>query len=160
MINAGANKMRDEMDIRLGTESDLDRLVEFNQRMAKETENKMLDEGAVRAGVRKLLTKNHSGYYLVAESGGEVVGSLMITKEWSDWRNGDFWWIQSVYIQPNARRRGVFRRLYYEVINRARESSSVRGIRLYTEKGNGIARETYRSLGMRETRYTLFEKEL
>ena len=134
--------------------------------MALETERKHLDLDVVRAGVAALLHKEDFGFYLVAEvsagSAGsclDVVGCLMVTYEWSDWRNGLQWWIQSVYVRPDARRQGVFRRLYRHVRTLVEADEAVCGLRLYVEKDNEIAQQTYRSLGMSETPYKVFEFE-
>ncbi len=128
--------------------------------MAKETEDKELLPDVVKAGVLTLLQHKELGFYLVAESEGKLVGSLMITTEWSDWRNGIFWWIQSVYVEPNSRRKGAFRALYQEVEKLSKEESNVCGYRLYVEKENLAAQAVYRSLGLEETHYRLFEKEV
>ncbi len=127
--------------------------------MAKETEHKTLDVDTVNAGVRGLLLRPGYGYYLVAELAERVVGCLLVTFEWSDWRNGLFWWIQSVYVSPEARRRGVFKAMYRTVEARAGESENVCGLRLYVERDNNTAQATYRALGMKKTAYRLFEAE-
>ncbi|MDF1702208.1 MAG: GNAT family N-acetyltransferase, partial [Planctomycetota bacterium] len=100
------------------------------------------------------------GFYLVAERSGTTAGSLMITPEWSDWRGGFFWWIQSVYVAPDHRRTGVYRALYDQVQAYAQEADDVIGIRLYVERENEGAREVYRRLGMEETPYRLYESSL
>lgn len=132
-------------------------LVEFNRRMAMETEGRRLDPAVLARGVRAVLRNPHLGFYLVAEVEGRVAGCLMVTAEWSDWRNAAFWWVQSVYVAPEFRRRGVFRALYAEVKRRARKSPRVCGCRLYVERDNAAARATYGRLGLRETRYRMFE---
>jgi len=126
--------------------------------MALETEAKALFPRVVGAGVRRLLARPQSGFYLVAERGAELIGALLITKEWSDWRNGDFWWVQSVYVAPEHRGRGVYRRLYRHVQRLAARRRSVVGFRLYVDHDNARARRVYRSLGMKETRYLVFEQ--
>lgn len=145
--------------VRLATVDDLELLVAFNLAMAEESEDKGLDAGVLGNGVRHLLTHPDDGFYLVAERAGEVAGSLMITYEWSDWRNGRFWWIQSVYVVPEHRRRGVYRSLHEHVRSLALTDASACGLRLYVERENAGAMETYRALGMAETRYRLFEEE-
>jgi ribosomal protein S18 acetylase RimI-like enzyme len=105
-----------------------------------------------------LIAQPALGFYLVAEMQGEVVGCLMVTTEWSDWRNGRFWWIQSVYVPAAWRRRGVFRALYGHVTSAAAREPDVCGVRLYVERENAVAQSTYRSLGMSETDYLLFEQ--
>jgi ribosomal protein S18 acetylase RimI-like enzyme len=112
----------------------------------------------IGAGVRGLLRRPDSGFYTVAELDGEVIAALMVTKEWSDWRNGDFWWIQSVYVRPELRRRGVYRRLYRHLQALAAGKRAVCGFRLYVEKGNRRAQATYRAAGMARTPYLVFEE--
>ncbi len=146
------------MRIRLAAPADARALVEFNSAMALETEDKRLLPGVIGAGVRSLLKNPDSGFYVVAEAGGRVVGSLMLTKEWSDWRNGNFWWIQSVYVRPELRRRGVYRRLYRHVQRLGAGDRAVCGFRLYVERGNRRAHAAYRALGMEKTRYLVFEE--
>jgi GNAT superfamily N-acetyltransferase len=152
--------MPHNLTIRTATAADADRLARFNAAMAEETENKTLDPETVRAGVRAMLETDQSGFYLVAVRAGTVVGSLMITTEWSDWRNGRFWWIQSVYVRPEARRTGVYTALHHAVRDRARANDDVCGLRLYVERGNEGARETYEALGMTATSYRMYEEEL
>ena len=146
------------MRIRLARRRDAAVLAAFNAAMALETEGKVLFPEVVGAGVRRLLARPAAGFYVVAEDGGRVIGSLMITTEWSDWRNGDFWWIQSVYVEPGYRRRGVYRRLYGFVKTRAAKRRSVCGFRLYVDRDNRRAATTYRRLGMDKTRYAIFEE--
>ena len=144
--------------IRDAATSDIDQLVEFNAAMARETENMALDPATLRAGVAALLAESQRGFYLVAEDAGSVIGCLMITHEWSDWRSGDWWWLQSVYVRTAYRRRGVFRALYADVERRARRADGVIGLRLYVERDNARAQHTYAALGMHETRYRVWEK--
>ena len=146
------------MQIRLATPEDAAALTAFNAAMALETEHKELLPEVIGAGVRSLLSNPASGFYVVADQGGRVLGSLLITKEWSDWRNGDFWWIQSVYVHPEFRRRGVYRKLYRHVQQLAAQDPKVCGFRLYVERENSRAQSTYRGLGMKETRYLVFEE--
>jgi ribosomal protein S18 acetylase RimI-like enzyme len=145
------------MQVRLATPQDAPVLVEFNAAMALETEQKELLPDVIGAGVHSLLGNPAAGFYVVAESEERVVGSLMITKEWSDWRNGTFWWIQSVYVRPEFRRQGVYKRLYRHVQERAANDPAVCGFRLYVERENARAQATYQALGMKETRYLVFE---
>jgi ribosomal protein S18 acetylase RimI-like enzyme len=146
-------------DVRRATNTDIDTIARFNAAMALETENKMLDEEVLWAGVERFVSDESLGFYLVAERGDSVIGCLGITYEWSDWRNGLFWWIQSVYIDPTARRQGVFRQLYERTVDLAHHSEGVCGIRLYVERENTRAQATYQSLGMIETNYRIFETE-
>ncbi len=143
--------------MRVSKVTDLSTLVEFNQMMAFETEQKKLDEATLTKGVAALLEDNSKGFYLVAEQAGKVVASLMVTTEWSDWRNSTFWWIQSVYVIPEARRQGLYSALYNQVKKLAKEQQ-VCGFRLYVEKENKVAQKTYESLGMSESHYLMFEE--
>jgi GNAT superfamily N-acetyltransferase len=133
-------------------------LVEFNLRLAAETEGMSLDPAVLAAGVAAGLADPHKALYFVAEEGGAAVGQLMLTKEWSDWRNGWLWWIQSVYVCPEARRRGVFRALYQHVYEAARADPEVVGLRLYMEQDNHVARQTYLRLGMELSPYVVFQR--
>ena len=146
------------MRIRLARRSDARELAAFNRAMALETEGKLLYPAVVGAGVRYLLSHPAAGFYVVAEQGRAVIAGLMITSEWSDWRNGSFWWIQSVYVRPEARRRGVYRRLYRFVQALARKRRAVCGFRLYVERSNRRAQTTYRALGMERTHYLVYEQ--
>ena len=145
--------------IRPGCASDLETIVEYNLRLARETEGLALDRETVRAGVRAALDDPHKGRYLVAEMNGRAVGQLMLTTEWSDWRNGPMWWIQSVYVHPDHRGRGVFRALFETALREAR-ASGVRTVRLYVEEGNDVAREVYTRLGMEWCGYLVYEIDL
>ena len=135
-----------------------DTLAGFNIAMALETEGRRLLPEVVGAGVRRLLAEPALGFYLVAVADGEVVGSAMVTTEWSDWRNGRFWWIQSVYVRPERRRHGVFRALYAHIREAAAQAPDVCGFRLYVERENAAAQATYRALGMHETDYRIMEE--
>lgn len=146
--------------VRPATTADLDTLADFNVAMAEETEDKPLDSNTVRAGVEGIFESPSRGFYLVAERDARIVGSLMITPEWSDWRNGAFWWIQSVYVRPDARRTGVYTALHRDVRRRAEAKEEVCGLRLYVEKDNKTARSTYERLDMTETSYRLYEELL
>jgi len=136
---------------------DVAAIAQFNIAMAAETEDLALDPQTVHAGVAAVVSDDRRGFYLVARSDGQAVGSLMITYEWSDWRNGNLWWIQSVYVVPSARKQGIFRLLYDNVISLAKQSGDAAGVRLYVEKDNRGAQEVYRKLGMSETAYRVFE---
>lgn len=144
--------------IRPGEERDIETLTRFNIALAHETENKRLRHDVVSSGVQLMLGHPERGFYVVAETDGTVIGSLMVTAEWSDWRDGFFWWIQSVYVEPGYRRKGIYRRLYEHVKTMAVERHDVCGFRLYVELGNTAAQATYASLGMRETNYRMYEE--
>ena len=144
--------------LRLARTQDAEVLVGFNAAMALETEGKELLPEVIGAGVRSLLGNPAAGFYVLAEKDDRVLGALMITKEWSDWRNGTFWWIQSVYVRPEFRRQGVYRRLYRHVQGLAKKDRGVCGFRLYVERENRRAQATYRALGMERTRYLVFEE--
>ena len=147
------------ISIRYATLAAVPILAHFNCQIAVETEDRQLDRATVVAGIEALLGQDGAGFYLVAELHDKIVGCLMVTFEWSDWRNGVFWWIQSVYVDASARRQGVFRRLYSYTEDLARSQASVCGLRLYVERDNAIAQHTYGGLGMQRTPYQIFEKE-
>lgn len=152
--------MQTPLSIRPGAPADAETLVRFNLRMALETENRRLDPEVAAAGVAAVLNDASRGFYLVAECEGGTIGGLMVTPEWSDWRNAFFWWIQSVYIVPEQRRRGVLRALVQDVRERARQTGRVCGIRLYVERDNAVAQAAYACLGLRETHYRMSEDSL
>lgn len=138
--------------------SDAPTIAEFNRAMAWETEEKELPSEIILAGVQTLLATPAYGFYIVAEMDQQIVACLMITTEWSDWRNGVLWWIQSVFVAPDYRRRGIYRRMYELVKDLADGEPSVCGFRLYVERDNARAQTTYRSLGMTQTPYLVFEE--
>lgn len=146
------------MKIRLAEQSDIGSLVEFNQAMALETEGKTLDSQILQIGVQSVFDDEKKGFYVVAEEDGEIIGGLMITFEWSDWRSAWFWWIQSVYILPDYRGRGIYRQLYDFVKDAARRKEDVCGFRLYVEKENTGAQTVYENLGMEESHYLMYEE--
>jgi GNAT superfamily N-acetyltransferase len=145
--------------VRPATSADIAGIAAFNQAMAIETEGKTLATDKIMGGVTRMLNDPSLGFYLVAEADGGLVGCLGITFEWSDWRNGLFWWIQSVFVDANYRRQGVFAHLYNHVSEMARNQTNVCGIRLYVEHDNTNAQQTYLGLGMVETAYKLLEVE-
>jgi len=146
--------------IRKATPEDVDAIVEFNAAMAFETERKQLDLDTLRKGVRGIFDKPARGAYFMADAGeAGVIGQTLITTEWSDWRDGDFWWIQSVYVRPAWRGKGVFKALYQHIADLARQEPDTCGLRLYVEKNNQTARQTYQKLGMILTHYDFFEIE-
>lgn len=144
--------------IRTGEESDAAALTEFNIAMALETENKILTLEVVSNGVQTLLKNSQYGFYVIAEKSGEITGSLMVTTEWSDWRDGEFWWVQSVYVRRDCRRQGIYRRLYEYIKAKAAKRGNVCGFRLYVECDNAVAQQAYSKLGMSETFYKMFEE--
>ncbi len=146
-----------DIEIREALENDADVISEFNARLALESEAMRLDPDIVMPGVRALLGDPTKGRYWVAETDGKVVGQIMVTYEWSDWRNGMIWWIQSVYVHRDYRRRGVFSCLYRHVESLARRDPQVCGIRLYVEHENARAQQTYASLGMDMTDYRVMQ---
>lgn len=146
------------MKIRLAESRDSFDLVEFNQAMALETEGKELDTQILKDGVEAVFQDEKKGFYVVAEENSQIVGGLMITFEWSDWRNAWFWWIQSVYIRPNFRGRGIYRLLYNFVKECAAQSANVCGFRLYVEKENVRAQKVYEKLGMEQSHYLMYEE--
>lgn len=149
-----------ELRVRIANADDGDAFVRFNCAMAMETEGKRLDERIVGPGVGAIFEDPARGFYVLAESDGDIVAALMVTFEWSDWRNANFWWIQSVYVVPEFRRRGVYRRLYDFVRDRARADGGVCGFRLYVEKDNTSAQRTYEKLGMTASDYLMYEEKL
>ena len=147
--------------VRPANADDLPALVDGNQRMAFETERLVLDGDRLTRGCAAVLADPTKGFYLVADAGGSVVGHLLVTFEWSDWRAGWWFWIQSVYVFPEARRYGVYRSLHAAVRTRVRSHPEpVAGIRLYVERDNARAQATYAALGMEETAYRLWEEEI
>lgn len=153
--------MNDAILIRLAEPSDALAIIDFNQRMAQETEEKTLPTEIISAGVSAVFAdaQCQKGFYVVAETDmKEVVGCLLVTFEWSDWRNGWFWWIQSVYIRQEFRGQGIYKRLYEWVKAEAKQRGGICGFRLYVEKENTVAQVVYRNLGMEETGYKMFEE--
>jgi GNAT superfamily N-acetyltransferase len=146
-----------ELHIRPAMRSDITSLVTWNTALAWETEAKQLDPAVLERGVAAVFDEPRRGFYLVAETKGVAVGCLLITYEWSDWRCGDFWWIQSVYVTASARRGGVFRALYAEASRRAQTARAV-GLRLYVETENQRAQNTYEGLGMERCHYFMYEQ--
>ena len=146
--------------IRSASTDDISDIAQFNIAMAQETEERQLDPETIQSGVSGVIQNHAHGFYLIAERDQVAVGSLLITFEWSDWRNGTLWWIQSVYVKPEHRRTGVFKALYDAVIARAQAARSVRGIRLYVEQENLDAQSVYQKLSMQKTPYQMFERML
>ena len=146
-----------KLDIRDATPADGEIIASYNARMAEETEGRPLPADVIGPGVAALLADPAKGRYWVAEVDGRLVGQIMVTYEWSDWRNGTLWWIQSVYVHPDFRRRGVYSCLYRHVEALAMANKDVRGLRLYVEHNNKRAQKTYEALGMVDPKYRVME---
>ena len=151
------------LTIRPAGREDVDAIVAFSAAMTWETEQRRLDKGRLREGTLSLLDTPSLGFFMVAETQESeqplLVGQLMITFEWSDWRNGVFWWIQSVYVDPAWRRRGVFRRMHEEVMASAKAARDVCGVRLYVEQKNQAAQTVYQRLGLSPSGYKVYEQD-
>ena len=149
--------------IRPAQMEDIETIAAFSAAMALETEGRALDRERLLQGTRSLLATPASGFFMVAEqkepTDSQVVGQLMVTFEWSDWRNAVFWWIQSVYVDPTRRRQGIFRKLHAEVMATAKADAKVCGIRLYVESENRVAQEVYRKIGLKPSSYAVFETD-
>jgi ribosomal protein S18 acetylase RimI-like enzyme len=146
-----------DITIRIARAADIEIITANNSAMAEETEGRRLRPETLRSGVGRLLSDSNRGVYYLAERDGNVVGQLLITREWSDWRDGWFWWIQSVYVAPDARRQGVYRALHEHVHAEARTRPNVCGIRLYVDQDNARAQQVYQRLGMKRSGYRLYE---
>lgn len=146
-----------EIRYREATPDDAAAIVDFQIAMARETEELDLDRDVLSKGVAALFANPSLGRYYVAEAGGRAVASLMITYEWSDWRNGNVWWIQSVYVVPEYRRRGVYAGLYAHIKEMIAGNAAIRGVRLYVDERNRAAQEVYARLGMNGEHYRVFE---
>jgi ribosomal protein S18 acetylase RimI-like enzyme len=150
--------MNNEILIRFARPEDSSALVEFNQAMALETEGQTLVEEKITNGVRAVFADEKKGFYVVAADDGKIIGGLMVTFEWSDWRNAWFWWIQSVYILPDYRGQRIYSRLYEFIKTSAMEAGNVCGFRLYVEHDNTRAQKVYQKLGMGESHYLMYEE--
>jgi len=149
--------------VRPAREEDAGMIASFSAALALETERRVLDEERLRQGTQSLLESPRHGFFMVAEladlGSPQLVGQLMITYEWSDWRNAAFWWIQSVYVAPAYRRRGVFRRMHDTVMATAKADPKVCGVRLYVEKENRVAQIVYQRVGMAPSAYAVYEQD-
>ena len=143
--------------VREATPDDAPRIVEFQQAMALETEGKTLDESLVTPGVSAVFASPDKGFYIVAEIDDVIVGSLLITYEWSDWRNATFLWIQSVFVDADHRRQGVYTAMHNHVLALAESDDGLCGVRLYVERTNTGAQQTYKNLGMDHSHYDMYE---
>ena len=153
----------ESLSIRPATKDDAGTIIEFNRAMALETENRQLDLATLRNGTLAFLKSARYGFYIVAELPADKslkpVGQLMITYEWSDWRNGVFWWIQSVYVVPDRRGLGVFRAMHDHILTKAKADPRVCGIRLYVERENQRAQTVYQRVGLTPSAYKVFEQD-
>lgn len=145
------------MLVRIAKKTDVSAIVQFQMAMAEETENIKLHQPRVEKGVEEVINDNTKGRYYVAEKKGEIIGSLLTTYEWSDWRNGTVLWIQSVFILPEFRRKGVYSKMYSHLKEMVLQEESLKGIRLYADKDNKAAQKTYKKLGMSPDHYITFE---
>jgi GNAT superfamily N-acetyltransferase len=152
-----------QMIVRPALPEDVDSIVAFSAAMALETEGRQLDQARLREGTQSLIASPDRGFFMVAElsqaDGPKLVGQLMITYEWSDWRNAVFWWIQSVYVAPPWRRQDVFKQMHQAVLQEARARNGVCGVRLYVDKDNPIAHITYERLGLVRSAYQIYESD-
>lgn len=144
------------MIIRKATPSDSDVIIDFQQKMAWETEQMTLAPDIINKGVKAVFENPSRGQYWVAEDNGKIIASLLITYEWSDWRNRNVWWFQSVYVLPENRRKGIFRSMFQQIKNEG-EREGIAGLRLYVETNNSPAQNTYESLGMQSLHYKMYE---
>ena len=142
--------------VRKAKETDSEAIISFQEAMAMETEGLRLDRTVLTPGVRRVFDDPSKGCYYVAEDEGSVIASLLITYEWSDWRNADVWWFQSVYVKKEYRRKGIFR-LMYSYIRGEAEANGIAGLRLYVETNNIVAQKTYESMGMNGEHYRMYE---
>ncbi len=148
------------INVRMAKPEDIEFILDSNVRMAAETEDRGLQPQILRRGIDYLLQHPAEGRYLVAEFDNHAVGTLMLTFEWSDWRAGRFWWIQSVYVTREFRRKGVYRAMHQAVRELATKDPQACGLRLYVERENLTAQKTYQTIGMTETHYRLYEEAL
>lgn len=153
----------DHLNVRLAKPEDAARIASFSAAMALETEGRHLDRNRLHDGTIALLNSPDRGFFMVAEleraDDRQLLGQLMITYEWSDWRNGVFWWVQSVYVDRTWRRQGVFRRMHQAVLQEAKARTDVCGVRLYVDKDNPIAHVTYERLGLIRSAYQIYESD-
>ena len=155
--------MANPIHIRRARQDDTNTITAFNLAMAQETEDRRLDEATLRDGVRSLLGQPQYGFYMIAEQPGanqtQPIGQVMITYEWSDWRNGVFWWIQSVYVIPEQRGQGVYQAMHRHITDEAKNDPRICGIRLYVARENERAHAAYRSVGLLPSAYFMYEND-
>ncbi len=143
--------------VRRANKADVPLIVAFNAAMAEETEGLSLDPIVLQRGVEEIFRNPQHGFYIVCEIDNVVHACLMITYEWSDWRNGQFWWIQSVYVQKEFRQQGLYKQMYEFIKTEVKKSKGIAGIRLYVDHNNDKAKEVYKKSGMKKSNYELFE---
>lgn len=148
------------ISVRKATSDDVAFILASNQNMAAETEDITLNAATLRSGIEYLLGHADEGLYLLAEYNGQQAGTLMLTFEWSDWRSGRFWWIQSVYVPLEFRRHGIYRAMHEAVRALARQDPQACGLRLYVERDNHAAQQVYQHMGMEQTHYQMYEETL
>ncbi len=155
----------DHVTVRPATHEDVETLTEFSAAMAMETEQRALDRARLRMGTQSVIDQPERGRYFVADLQQDAsadtvtVGQLLITYEWSDWRNAQFWWIQSVYVHPAWRRKGVYRHMHRTILNLARSQAAVCGVRLYVEGSNRVAKHVYDRVGLALSTYQIYESD-
>lgn len=147
----------DALIVRPGVAGDATVLEDFQKKMALETEGLSLSADDVKKGVQRVFSDPPIARYYVAEWNGQVIGCLLICYEWSEWRNGTILWIESVYIDPEFRGRGVYKKMYFTIQQMVKEDDGLKGIRLYVEKSNKKAQQVYKKLGMNDDHYLLYE---
>lgn len=157
-MNDTRSDLGSDIEIRCGCAADLNQIADYNCRLALESEELQLDPERVQKGVSAVLNGAAEARYIVAARGERILGQLMLTREWSDWRNAWFYWIQSVYVVSDARRLGLFRRLVDEAQRAVSQESTCAGLRLYVADGNAAAQEVYQRLGWRDTGYRVLER--
>lgn len=146
-----------KLDIFPAAPAAIHNIVDFQVKMALETENLALDPDTVKKGVKYILENPSAGYYLLAYANRKVVASLMVLYEWSDWRNGNVLWIHSVYVVPEFRKQGIFRQMYAHLREKVEQEHSLKGLRLYVDSDNLTAKAVYEKLGMSSEHYDLYE---
>jgi len=143
--------------VRRALDGDIPSIVRFNLSMALETESLVLEPDIIQKGVETVFRENSHGFYIVCEVEEQVQACLMITYEWSDWRNGLFWWIQSVYVEKDFRKKGLYKLMYSFIKSLTDKNDGIAGVRLYVDDDNRKAQNVYKKLGMLKTNYQLFE---
>ena len=148
------------VNLRTADVHDIDNIAQFNSDMALETEGINLNQKDLRLGVAAVISDSNLGFYMISEHDGIMIGQILITKEWSDWRNGSFWWIQSVFVETKYRRMGVYTEMYNMILEMAKNARNVCGLRVYVDRNNVLAMQVYSQLGMVHSHYDLYEVEV